>query len=167
MRDCHVTWEGLFMERRRGEKVGGGWGNKYWLHCETEAGDSQLGLVTDSVKYSVNTQGIWCFWVHIFLKKKCYLLDIFNLILTLNPSEHVMHNYFIWFDTFLLFTETHCTKGQQVHIHQWQWFDSYLAIAPTWLPSIRLIDQKECLFQGWVGWPVTDEKGFKCFTIVD
>lgn len=40
----------------RGEKVGDGWGINadYTAHCETEAGDSLLGLGTDSVKYCVN-----------------------------------------------------------------------------------------------------------------
>lgn len=62
--------------------------------------------------------------------------------------------------------ETHRTKGQQVHIHKWHGFDSYLAMAVTWVTRVRLIDQKECLFLGWVGWLVMDEKGFKCFSIV-
>lgn len=48
-----------------GEKVGDGWGINadYSAPCETEAGESLLGLVTESVKYCVNTQGILYFCV--------------------------------------------------------------------------------------------------------
>lgn len=48
-----------------GEKVGDGWGINadYTARCETEAGDSLLGLVTESVKYCVNSRGI-CFCVY-------------------------------------------------------------------------------------------------------
>lgn len=36
--------------------MGGGWGTKCRLHCETKAGDSQLGEVTDSsAEYSWKT----------------------------------------------------------------------------------------------------------------
>lgn len=57
-----------------GEKVGDGWGINadYITHCETEAGDSLLGLVTKSVKYCVNTQDILCFCVHTLVCQCIY-----------------------------------------------------------------------------------------------
>lgn len=52
MRDCHVTWEGLFREAEWGRNWGNGLGINadYTAHCEIEPGDSLLGFVTESVK---------------------------------------------------------------------------------------------------------------------
>lgn len=58
-----------------GEKVGDGWGINadYTARCGAEAGESLLGLVTESVKRCVNTQS---FFVS--------LLDVFKLIIPAN-----------------------------------------------------------------------------------
>lgn len=58
-----------------GEKVGDGWGINadYTARCGAEAGESLLGLVTESVKRCVNTQSFFV-----------WLLDVFKLIIPAN-----------------------------------------------------------------------------------
>lgn len=66
-----------------GEKVGDGWGiNAYYTaRCGAEAGESLLGLVTESVKRCANTQsGSLC--VHLFFF--VLLLFVFKLIIPAN-----------------------------------------------------------------------------------
>lgn len=69
-----------------GEKVEGSWGINadYTARCGAEAGESLLGLVTESVKRCVNTRGgslcVHDFFIFYFSS----LLDVFKLIIPAN-----------------------------------------------------------------------------------